>query len=374
MGEGKITSSLLPQKIRREKMWRDKTKWFGATAAVVVLGTGVALGGYYMRDLQYKGNEGIRDNSIQPVLDQGTALSTAWSNLEGNGASDRMTIQNVRSMLDGRGLWVDLMGQIFSALPTVPPGYPTDAYVKAHPRSGREMIFVDKVESLYYPDILAGMTSPPPELGFAPAAAGQQGVSDPAIPAGSRGYLITLSVTTPHNLGFIYVLNSLIANLRKFDYNAMTQWNQANPKNQVNFCVAKVSSPMSQIQIKDDPQKIQQLQASFTARQALLGITPGSQPNGGQPVPPQMGGQFRPGYPPSQFGFRPGMPPGNSAQNAAAAAGALANTDSSALLDPVTGEDRREDWEMKVDVLVLLDPQPPANAAPAAGAPTPPGP
>ena len=58
MGEGKISSSLLPQKIRREKIWRDKTKWFGATAAIMALGTGVALGGYYWRDFQYKSNEG----------------------------------------------------------------------------------------------------------------------------------------------------------------------------------------------------------------------------------------------------------------------------------------------------------------------------
>ena len=32
MGDAKITSSLLPASIRREKMWSDKTPWFAATA------------------------------------------------------------------------------------------------------------------------------------------------------------------------------------------------------------------------------------------------------------------------------------------------------------------------------------------------------
>ena len=199
------------------------------------------------------------------MLDQGTALSTAWSNLEGNGATDRQTIQNVRSMLDGRGLWIDLLGQIFSALPPIPNGYPSADYLKAHPRDQRDMIVIDKIESVYMPDVLAGMTNPPPELGLSSPAPGQP-ISDTAIPAGSRGYLVTLSITTPHQPGIMYALNSIIPNLRKFDYGAMQKWNTDNPKDQRNFCVAKVSTPMSPIQIKEDSVRIQQLQASFNAR------------------------------------------------------------------------------------------------------------
>src|SRR5204862_7348464 len=37
MGEGKITSSLLPQRIKRERLWQEKTKFFGAAAALFVL-------------------------------------------------------------------------------------------------------------------------------------------------------------------------------------------------------------------------------------------------------------------------------------------------------------------------------------------------
>src|SRR5207302_2737349 len=45
LGDAKITSSLLPMKIRREKWWQEKTKWFGAAAALFLLGTGAYYGG-----------------------------------------------------------------------------------------------------------------------------------------------------------------------------------------------------------------------------------------------------------------------------------------------------------------------------------------
>jgi type IV pilus assembly protein PilM len=370
MGEGKITSSLLPQKIRREKIWRDKTKWFGATAAVVALGTGVAVAGYYMRDIAYKAADETRVGHIQPVLDQVTSLSSAWSALEGNGASDRQTIQNVRSMLDGRGLWIDLTGEIFSALPPIPKEYPSPEYLKAHPRDSREMFVIDKIESVYLPDVMAGMVNPPAEFGFAPAAQGQP-MTDPAIPAGSRGYLVTLSVTTPHKLGFIYALNSIIENLRKFDYQAMVKWNTEHPNDQRNFCIAKVSSPMQQVQIKDDSQRIQQLQLSFTDAQNLMGNGPNGQPAPTTPmpmVPPP--GPWHPGGGPfggGPFANRYGAPPVNTPAAAAAANGLLANLDPGVLLDRVTNEPRNDDWEMKIAMIVLVDPiAPAAPATPAA--------
>jgi type IV pilus assembly protein PilM len=41
LGDSKITSSLLPARIRREKLWQEKTKWFAAPAARLVQGTAV---------------------------------------------------------------------------------------------------------------------------------------------------------------------------------------------------------------------------------------------------------------------------------------------------------------------------------------------
>jgi type IV pilus assembly protein PilM len=383
MGDSKITSSLLPMKIRREKLWRDKTKWFGAAAAIFVVGTCMPLAGYYMRDIGYKSAADARDR-IEAVYEKANTASTNWAAVENNGASDRMTIQNVRSMLDDRGTWIELLDEVFGALPRVPDGYPGDAYLKAHPRSQRELIFIDKIDSAYVPDLPAGLASAPPELGLTTAATpggGQQGVSDPAIPPGSRGYIITLSVTTPHAQGFLYVLNSLIPNLRSFDRAAMDKWNADHPKNPRNFYIAKVSAPMQQMQISADSQRVSQLKASYTAVQTILGVKPGDQ-NPANPaptvVPPYGGGGYRPGgYPPGGYpGAYGGGPPAYGGRppaytppaEAAPAGGAAANPDQAAMLDRLTNEDRSDDWEMTVELVVVIDPGPAAATAPAAPA------
>ncbi|MGD0461987.1 MAG: type IV pilus assembly protein PilM [Tepidisphaeraceae bacterium] len=373
LGQSKITSSLLPMKIRRAKMWRDKTKWFGAAAAIFVLGASMSLLGYYLRDLEFKNAADIRESRIEPVLRQATDLSAAWRDkVEGNGSSDRLTIQNVRSMLDGRGLWIDLLGEIFSALPPVPDGYPTEQYLKAHPRPMREIILIDKIESAYYADLLLGLAGAPPELGIAPATAGQP-ASDPAIPSGSRGFIITISITTPHKDGFLYALNSFIPNLKKFDRAAMDKWNADNPKNPRSFYIAKVSAPMQQTQIKNDAIRIQQLTASYTDAQNLLGVKPGDQtpsgvpgfggpPSGGVPYggPPGMG-RFQPGGFPGRVGGPPNYPSPNFGVQPAT--GGPANVDNSFYVDRLTQEDRSQDWELKVELVVVIDP-PPAQPTP----------
>ncbi|MGA2442134.1 MAG: type IV pilus assembly protein PilM [Tepidisphaeraceae bacterium] len=376
MGESKITSSLLPMKIRREKMWRDKTKWFGAAAAVFALGTAMPMAGYYVRDIGYKNATDSRDR-IETVYEKANKASTDWTAVENNGASDRMTIQNIRSMLDDRGIWIQLLDEIFGALPQVPPGYPSDSYLKAHPRSQRELIFIDKIDSAYVPDLPTGLASAPSELGLttaAPPGGGQPTITDPAIPAGSRGYIIVLSVTTPHSQGFLFVLNSLIPNLRSFDRAAMDKWNADHPKNPRNFYIAKVSAPMQQMQISGDSQRVSQLKASYTAEQNLLGITPGgSNPTNPAPAVPPYGGGRPPGVPPGgypgPYGGRPPVyaPPAIGGP----VGGAAVNPDAEAMKDRLTGEDRSNDWEMTVELVVVIDP-PPATAT-AAATPAAPG-
>src|SRR5208282_1517257 len=149
----------------------------------------------------------------------------------------------------------------------------------------------------------------------------------------------------------IYVLNTLGPSLLKFDYTALTNWNTSNPKDQRNYMIAKVSPPYQLTQIKDDQVRIQALTASYTAAQLLLNPT---SPNGGGPPPggmpfqggPFQGGPFRPpGFQPAPFNpGAPGAPPPGGAGT-----GLLANVDPAALLDRTTKEDRRNDWEMKID-------------------------
>src|SRR5256885_879487 len=62
MGEGKITSNLLPAKIRREKLWKEKMPLFGAAAALFVLGAGIGVGRYWLDNLSYAKASPVRSS------------------------------------------------------------------------------------------------------------------------------------------------------------------------------------------------------------------------------------------------------------------------------------------------------------------------
>jgi hypothetical protein len=195
------------------------------------------------------------------------------------------------------------------------------------------------------------------------AAQGGSAVDDPAIPPDAKGFIITLSVTTPHSLGFEYVLDSLIPNLQKFDQTAMTKWNAENPKQQRNFYIAKVSAPMKPVQIENDSQRVSALQTAYATIQALEGSKPGDQsappaPNYAQPPRPFYGGGFRPGGP----RYSPG---GGGYGGGAAESAPPSNVDSAVFMDRLTKEDRREDWEMQVMLVVVIDPPPAAPTPPS---------
>src|SRR3954463_11673044 len=85
VGEGKISSSLLPASIRREKVWKEKTPIFASAAACFVVGTGIALGGYFLQNLKYEGAANIRGD-ISKIQSDATRLDTDWAAIESAGA------------------------------------------------------------------------------------------------------------------------------------------------------------------------------------------------------------------------------------------------------------------------------------------------
>jgi type IV pilus assembly protein PilM len=331
MGEAKITSSLLPMHIRRERMWQEKTKWFGAAAAAFLLGSGLAAGGYYFQDSEYKLAQPDRDK-IQGVISQAQSWDNSWrSDVESSGADDRQRINNIRDMLDGREYWPSILSDIVSALPPTPAD---PAQLLKTPRQSRNVIQIDKLSSVYTPDLLASLTAG--QLGpGVPFRAG-----DPANPpAGSRGFIISINLTTPHADAFPWVIGTLVKNLQQMNADWMNKFNNQQPAPAVlkNYYIAEVFNPVGQQQLKDDQARVSAMDTSYQATSTLNG-TPGS-PNGANSESRQPDMEQRPGMP--------------------------ASVDP-ALLDRATGEDRSLDWEMKVVLLVIIDPPKTASAAPSA--------
>jgi type IV pilus assembly protein PilM len=401
MGDGKIGSSLLPTAIRREKMWKEKTKWFAAAAALFVLGTGVAAGKYAFESMQFK--QGADDRGqILAITNSAAADDQKWQEIADSGADDRQQILNVKSLTQYRMLWLDLLNDLQKAIPQPVAQVAkalldgNKAELMAVPRNQRGLIMIDSISSRFYGDLNAVLIDPQfqrfvidnpngaggfmndtsgapqpfspgvnpdqpaPDSGAPPAGSAPQ---PPAAPgtrggAGTRGFVITLKCTSPDHNAVQLVYNKLLTNL-------MAIWPSAS-RPQMEYGVAKAMM-VSANQIYQDPARMTQLKAQYDsaiqakkladaaaanakaiAQQAMAASTP---PGAAR------GGMFQNSQPQPQLvnGVDPNAPPPDP---------------NDAYKDRLTGEDMRNDWEFTVLFAVQLDPPP---AAPTTAPATPPG-
>jgi len=363
MGDSKITSSLLPAHIRREKQWKDRTPWFAAGAASFLLGTGVAMGSYFLQKVQYDQNSPQR-NHIQSVLSDATLLDSQWStDVEQNGAGDRQRISNVEGMIWGRDIWPGLVNEIYGALPK--PSDPAflsgnrDELLKSQ-RKDRDVLLIDAIASNYDTDlsksfISAATATPAP--GGAPAAqtSGSAVVlADlPTIPPASHGFHLVIDLVTPYGgdpvNAFEFVKSKFLTKL-----NALKDQEAASHKD-YSLIYANVTTFQSVAQNAVYLNRLTARLASYQAAQSL-GLSPVNSGGGGYVAPPQ------PMMQPPRGAFGGGQPPAMYNPPPGGAAGAPAGT----YLDPVTGEDMSHDTFIEITALVVLSPpgttqSPPAN-------------
>src|SRR3954447_13270791 len=133
MGEGKITGSLLPARIRRERLWQEKTKFFAAAAALFVLGTGIGFTSIFLNNVKYESVSSPRDN-VERIKGQANTYSGQWDDIANKGGADRQRILNIRSMLQYRDMYDQIIQDIEKAAPTMPG---TVEQIKAIPRNQR---------------------------------------------------------------------------------------------------------------------------------------------------------------------------------------------------------------------------------------------
>ena len=373
LGQAQINSSLLPLKIRREKMWREKIPWFGAAAAVFVAAPLLAYGSIYMQSRSMDANRQIEAQNSR-TLTTGKTLAAEWdSKVENAGAPDRIRALNYQSLKQGRDVQNTLIGDIANALPVPSPVLLSGDKTKMPPRDQREIIRIDRIAMDYHDDIgpidamsdeafgalqVAGIgvptnggigggggTRPGMNFGGRAFAAPQQQANPDAGTAAvkNRGFVIEILCTTPKAGGASFVLDRFVSKLKTL-----------TPSNKdVNYKVLKVQAPFS--------------------------MRLGSEPTpGGALTPPTPFGQ----------GFGGASDMGNGRVSAggvgAGVAGATGATGTGAtdqpppfdpLQDPATGEDMRNDTRVTVRMAVVLDPVkvPPADAGAAATPATPMG-
>lgn len=328
MGEAKIGSSLLPQQIRRVKLWKEKTKWFGIAAALFVIGTLLAYGrSYWEQSKTTSASVQATQQQISQIKQQATQNDQEWEALASAGASERQEIANYQSLLDYRHLWTNILLGIHNAMPIPQPQVASGIKeeILKIPRGDRKQIVINSINSTYFADlktILAapGWSSyaPSPENPNTAAPQPPQGVDTSSLgPNPMRGFLITIVCTTPNKGGFDFVNQTLVNSLLKLKADGHRD-----------FAVERATIVRS-VKLRFLPQRLQQIQQ---ADQAIVSANNAAAMQG-QNNQPSV--------------YAPGINPMNSGGEAMA-------------LDRLTGEDIKNDSEVRVVVAIVLDPAPPA--------------
>ena len=295
LGMAKINSSLLPQSIRREKNWRDKTPWFIGTAALFLLGLILAIGQFYFQKMNYDKEAEVRQRTDQ-TLTKGTNLSKRWDAMQGEGGTERQTIENYRAMGDYRDVWPNLLKTILKPLEKLGNGA-----AAAAKRADRQTITYDSIRTEYIPDMVGrmnGTVGAPTAIagaggfgGFGGAAAGPppfnpgnftlvsattQSSTPPVIDPGSRGIAVTLVCWTPNKGAQNFITNNLI--------NVLAEQSKGSPAAQATGLWFLGSSILSAQTVAKDPVAPQELRAQYASRQMLEEKLKGNLNAAGQPM------------------------------------------------------------------------------------------
>ena len=372
LGQAKINSSLLPLKIRREKMWREKTPWFATAAAVFIAAPLLAYGSIMLAQRSMDGTAAVETANLA-ALKSANDLNSDWdTNVENAGAPDRTRAINFQSLQQGRDIQNALLADIGGALPAPPAALLSNQKGKMPDRGSREIIRIDRIAMDYHEDVtpllalpdqdykalaVQGIAEAPQSEGATntsgrgaagnmgnfrggrgggrfqrqmPQAAPAEGTAAPTTPK-QRGFLVEIICTTPNANGASYVLSSFASKLGTLT--------SSSPE--ANYVIKRVIEPVFS-KLGDDPSLQKSAQPGF-GRQGLIG-------RGG----PRDFGRF------AQPGFNPRGQPG--AINPVPATNPAEPAQFDPLKDPATGEDMSKDTRVTIRMLVLLDPPKPAPA------------
>ncbi len=226
LGQGMITSNLLPPEIARQAVWRRKKPWFAAAAACLAISCGVVWmrqstdagvlannRGAAVGNLVYDRAAQLLDRLPSPdtppreyaniALAAAKAVGAEFKQKEQLGKQQAEDCALVVSLLEDRELWIEILQTVHAALPEQPeldaPDTAQDyvqtllANLNTLPRSKRSEIIIDALESTYVPDVYAADYRDPDTL-----EADREQLFDYYATSGVPGFLITLNCLTPN--------------------------------------------------------------------------------------------------------------------------------------------------------------------------------
>ncbi len=118
VGLGTITTNLLPIEIARQMLWRQKTPWFAATAALFVLGT-AAAGARYMMDSSafYNSMHTPQISRDKTEIGRVSGWQRNYDNINNTYRTNVRRIDFYTNLLSRRPVWPEIFQTFYTSLP-----------------------------------------------------------------------------------------------------------------------------------------------------------------------------------------------------------------------------------------------------------------
>ena len=149
---GRVRCNLLPSQILTARMWKAKQPLFAAAAACLLLAAGLAYFSLWNTKQQWRQQASAVDQRFQQVVERAREYDDQWQQIQRQ-ADPRLRIENVRGILDYRGVWSGILRDLSMALDTVdvdPAVYRADYDAIAQlPNQDRRRIYIESVDTTY---------------------------------------------------------------------------------------------------------------------------------------------------------------------------------------------------------------------------------
>lgn len=264
LGKAQITSNLLPPEIAKQVVWRRKTPWFYGAAACLALAAGLVWGRNVMDakaveqarggenppspptfNVQYAPNDPEQKNPLpdpqaltilrngpsdsnplayaQAVAEAGKHLEQVRGLVESKNQEERQKAKGLRDLQLYKPVWPNILQMVHAALPATDADLNRalqqgpEAYKKLiesdpgrYARGKRQVIFIEKFDAQFSTDLATLYASIKEGRQGAPSMAGTTPTGTPL-----KGFLLTITGSTPNERGFYFVNDTFVSNLRK---------------------------------------------------------------------------------------------------------------------------------------------------------------
>jgi len=178
LGLSAVTSTLLPIEIVRQSAWRHKNPWFVGAAACLALAAGTVWA-RYVWDMQAVESGRQAESNVQSTVDQYTKYKSEYNKLS-QGETANRSVQ-IKQIENDKSVLPSLLEMIAGAIPQgqqqLAEARDPEQYKRAAEgiaRSQREQVFITSLVTMYLPKISDQIVK---QVGTITRAAGRQGTS-----------------------------------------------------------------------------------------------------------------------------------------------------------------------------------------------------